>query len=184
MRIATGDPASVSSLASELARLSGRLAERHTDLLRTRDQLVDWRGPSADAFAMSQATLMRVVADVSAALAACGRALQEYAVELQQARAAAAEAEDWCTRHGLAINEGLVVTMPWGPYPVQEAQAYADLVPRGQQLVDRVREQAEDAAVRVQRRTADHVQAMAAAGYAATAAVQTARYSVQLGRAG
>lgn len=182
MRIVPGDPASVSSLGSDLSRRGGRLSALRDDLARVRDELADWSGPSADAFGQSLAAQMAAVDDMAVALAACAQALQDYAVELQQARAAATEAEDWCERTGLTIDEGLVVTLPWGPRALEQAQALSELVPQGQRHVDLAREQAEDAAIRLQRGTVEHVRRLESAGRSATAAVQSAQYQVQLAR--
>lgn len=131
-----GDPASVSSLGAELVRRAATVREHRDDLDRARASL-GWEGPAGHAFATSVLAQRRALDDVAEALAEGGRALQGYAVDLQHARALAAEADEFLRAHGLLLHDGQRVGLPFGAYPLDDARAYAHHVPEGQRLVDR-----------------------------------------------
>ena len=171
--LAPGDPASLSSLAAELSRAAEVLRDRRSALSRVEEQLARWSGLAAESFRTAFRTQVRALDDSADALVTCASALQDYTVDLQHARALALDAEDYCHRYSLEVTDG-VVQMPWGPYSVEEASDYADRVPDGQRLVDRAREEAEDAARRLAMRVDAPVHAMGAAGHAVLAAVQMA----------
>jgi uncharacterized protein YukE len=171
--VTPGDPASLSSLASELARTAEALRERHGALSRAEEQLAEWSGRAAEGFRTAFRTQLRALDDTAEALAECVSALQEYTVELQHARALTLEAEDYCHRHGLEIADG-IVRMPWGPYSLEDAGQLAEYVPDGQRVLDRAGEDAEDAARRLAGRVDAPVHELGVAGQAVLAAVQLA----------
>ncbi|HZI97275.1 MAG TPA: hypothetical protein VFD41_07085 [Actinomycetales bacterium] len=174
-----GDPASVSSLAGEIARQSEALRERLDTLTRVEAQLADWDGLAAEGFRIAFASQLHALDDSAGALAACGHALQAYVVDLQQAQARAAEAEEFCHRHRLRLEPGGTVVLPWGSYSVEEAASYHDRIPEAQRLVRRAVEEAEDASVRLARRVDEPVQTLTLAGQRALAAVTTATSASQ-----
>ncbi len=132
--LVTGDPASVSSLGADLARQAERVRTQHRRLSSRSGRV---GGPETHALAASLEAQLRLLDTCANALSDAGRALQDYAVDLQLARSFAAEAERFCDRHGLRVDESHAVTPPLGVYPVDEATAYSHHVPEGQRLVDR-----------------------------------------------
>lgn len=170
--LAPGDPASLSALAAALTRSAETLRDRRVALSRVEEHLAGWRGEAADGFRVAFRTQVRALDDTADALGTCAHALQDYAVDLQHARALAVEAEDYCHRHRLEVSDDGTVRMPWGPYSVEDAGELADRLPEGQRLVQRAREEAEDAARRLARRVDAPVHALAAAGHAVLGAVQ------------
>jgi uncharacterized protein YukE len=148
-----GDPASVSALGADLARQADELREHRDDLTRVRDALHGWAGPAADAFDASFTAQVRAVDDAAEALAEGGRALQEYAVDLQHARVLATDAEQFVLAHGLHLDADARVHLPWGAYPVEEAQAYEHHLDEGQRLVDLAVAEREEAARMLRLRT-------------------------------
>ena len=169
-----GDPASVSSLAGELARQGEALRERRDTLTRVEARLADWDGLAAEGFRATFRTQLRALDDSAEALSACGHALQAYVVDLQQAKARAAEAQEFCRRHGLRLEPDGAVGLPWGSYSVVEAAAYHDRLPEAHRLARTAVEEAEDASRRLARRVEGPVHALTVAGQAALAAVTTA----------
>lgn len=141
--LVTGDPASVSSLGAELARQAERVRAQHGRLSGSRDRFGS--GPEVDALVPSLEAQLRVLDTCAVALSDAGRALQDYAVDLQVARSLAAEAEEFCDRHGLRIDQSHAVTPPPGAYRLEDAAVYAHHVPEGQRLVDRARAEREEA---------------------------------------
>jgi hypothetical protein len=137
--LVSGDPASVSSLGADLARQAERVRAQHLRLSGRRVGM-----GSEDHLHSSLAAHLQLLDACADALSDAGRALQDYAVDLQLARSHAAEAEEFCARHGLRVDRS-VVTLPPGVYPVDEAAAYSHHVPDAQRLVDRALEEREDA---------------------------------------
>jgi len=135
--IVPGDPASVSALGADLGRRSQQLLECRAALERTRDGLAGWQGQAAEAFDAALTPQLHALDETARALAAGARALQDYAVDLQHARALALAAQEFCRLHGLEVGPHGVVRAPRGAYPLDEARAYEHHVPEGQRLVDR-----------------------------------------------
>lgn len=177
--IVPGDPASVSALAGELTRLGEELRERRATLARIEAQLEDWGGVAAESFRTALRTQVRALEDSADSMSGCGSALQEYAVDLQHARARAAEAHDYCERHGLRLEPDGTVTLPWGQYDVEDAERWHDSLPEGQRLARLAIDSAEDAAQRLANRVAGPVQTLRAAGSAALGAVTAAASAAQ-----
>lgn len=148
-----GDPASISVLGSDLVRQADLLREHRDDLTRVRTGLGGWEGPAAHAFDTSFSAQVRAVEEAAEALAEGGRALQTFAVDLQHARALAAEAEQFLAAHGLVVDAEARVRMPWGAYSLEEARAYEHHVPEGQRLVDRAVAERDEAARALRART-------------------------------
>lgn len=140
-----GDPASVSTLGAELVRRADTVREHRDDLARTRASL-GWEGPAGHAFGTSVLAQERALDDAAEALAEGGRALQNYAVDLQHARALAGEADGFLRAHGLVLHDDLRVGLPPGVYGVDDARAYEHHVPEGQRLVDRAVAERDEAA--------------------------------------
>lgn len=174
-----GDPASVSALAGELTRQGEALRERRATLTRVEAQLEDWAGMAAEGFRAAFRTQVRALDDSAEALTGCGHALQDYAVDLQRARARAAEAQDYCDRHGLRLEPDGTVALPWGSYSVDASALYHDRIPEGQRLARAAVEEAEDAARDLARRVDGPVHTLVVAGQAAMAAVTTATAAAQ-----
>lgn len=172
-----GDPASVSTLGADLVRQADRLREHRDDLSRTRGSL-DWHGPAGHAFDTSALAQLRAFDDVAEALAEGGRALQNYAVDLQHARALAADAEEFLRAHGLLLHDDLRVGLPFGAYPLEEARAYEHHVPEGQRLVDRAVAERDEAARVLHLRTEGPTLLLQQTPAAVAAAVQVAAGAV------
>ena len=177
--LVTGDPASVSALAGELTRHGEELRERRATLMRVEAELHDWGGLAAEGFRAAFRTQVRALDDVVAAMTSCGHALQDYAVDLQHARARGAEAEEFCALHGLRLEPDGTVSPPWGPHSVDEAVGRADRVPEAQRRVRAAVDEADDAAQLLGRRVAEPVHLLTDAGRAALAAITTATTAAQ-----
>lgn len=177
--LAPGDPASVSALAGELSRQGEALTERRSTLVRVEAQLHDWSGLAAEGFRAAFRAQVRALDDCAAALTGAGQALQDYAVDLQHARARAAEAHDYCDRHGLRLEPDGTVSLPWGQYSPAEAAQWHDRLPEGQRLARAATEEADEAARRLGRRVDGPVQLLTSAGHAALAAVSLATTAAQ-----
>lgn len=152
-----GDPASLSSVAAELVRCAELLADRHAALSHVQSQLEPWSGPAGESFRGVLAAHVRALAESAEAIRACALALQRFVVDLQHARALALEAERYCHAHGLDLGSDGDARMPRGAYSLDEAQAFADRLPRAQRLCEQAREEAEEGARRLDRDVEDPV---------------------------
>lgn len=177
--LAPGDPASVSALAGELTRQGEALRERRVTLTRVEAHLSDWAGLAAEGFRTAFRTQARALDDCAEALTTAGHALQDYAVDLQHARARATEAQDYCERHGLRLEPDATVSLPWGQYSLVEAAQRQERLPEGQRLARVAAEEAQEAAHRLSRRVDGPVQALAASGQAALVAAGVATAAAQ-----
>lgn len=169
-----GDPASISALGADLSRQAERLRRQRTRMLRSQRDLAAWRGPPAAAFGPALEAQLRLVEDCSEAMAEAGRALQAFAVGLQEARAAAAEAERFCALHGLQLSGSGTVTLPWGAYSLDRASGYERDLPEGQRLVDRARTGLAEANRTLGNRIQAPVAVLTAVGPAVSSAVSAA----------
>lgn len=170
-----GDPASISVLGSDLLRQADLLREHRDDLTRVRTSLGGWQGPAAHAFDTSFSAQVRAVDEAADALAEGGRALQTFAVDLQHARALAAEAEQFLAAHGLVVDEHARVQMPWGAYSLEEARSYEHHVPEGQLLVDRAVAERDEAVRALRARTEGPTTALRQTPLAVASAVAVAQ---------
>lgn len=166
----TGDAASVSAFAAELIRAAAVLEQRTASLARLPAELACWTGEAAGVFERRLAGQTDGMGRAAQALAHCGQALQKYAVDLQEAKVAAARAQLFCAEHGLQVDVDRNVRLPWGAYAAADAVAFAGSLPQGQRLVEAADAAVDDAVRRLRSAVAD---AVAAFGVVAAALRET-----------